>query len=196
MLSGISKNSGGLSGVDVLTSHNNNLGGGVGFSPGSSSPGHNTNLTQGSAISHEVSVGTDPMGSIGVTVRASSPKDINRRQHTTTSEYADALSEKFLSEIVLNEKLVAPDSDDSRRSNDYVSTPMSYLLGGDMSDELGNAAGDRSLVSGMDDNSVNSANSVGHSSVRSAETNASSHLTLASNAVTSYLLESQSGVVE
>ena len=62
---------------------------------------------------------------------------------------------------------------------------MSYILGDDMSDELGNAPGERAFESGMDDNSVNSNASLGQSSARSADTNGSSHFTLASNAAAS-----------
>jgi hypothetical protein len=135
-------------------------------------------------------VGTDPRGGIGVTVRASSPKEINRRQKTTTSEYAEALSEKLLSEIVLEREDSRPDSrpGDGLRS-DFVSTPMSYLLGDDMSDELGHVAGGSTL--GLDDHSVNSAASVGPRSTQSVGTNGSSHFTLSSNAVKSSLFESQ-----
>ena len=84
MLSGISKNSGGLSGVDILSSHSQNLGGG--FSPGRSSTGHSYG-TQDNATRHEVSVSTDPTVGIGVTVRASSLRILiaaNKQVHLST----------------------------------------------------------------------------------------------------------------
>ena len=72
---------------------------------------------------------------------------------------------------------------------------MSYILGDDMSDELGNAPGERAFESGMDDNSVNSNASLGQSSARSVDTNGSSHFTLASNAAASSLMESKFDIV-
>ena len=138
---------------------------------------------------------TNSIGGIGVTVRASSRKDINssRRTQTNTAEYADALSEKLLSEIVLNQ-VGRPDSrPDGSRHSEFVGTPMSYLLENDISDELGRASGGdpglSSLSGAMDDESVNSKGSARDGGSMGDE---SSHFTLASNGITSSLFENNS----